>query len=87
MATLGSTKRHSMGDLTLYIFNFTAIATTDSYAVTNMPGIISCWNNVYAGANTLVTGTLDHTNSDTGCTFTIYAAVAATMDVYAVGIG
>ena len=87
MATLLSTKRHSMGDLTLYIFDFSAITTTDSYAVTNMAGVVDCWINCYAGANTLATACVDHTNSDTGTTFTIYGAIAASATVYAIGVG
>ena len=76
-----------MGDLTLYIFAFSAITTTDSYAVTNMPGVIDCWITGYAGANTLTTAVVDHTNSDTGCTFTIYGAIAASATVFAIGHG
>ena len=40
MATLGSVSRHSVGDLTLYRFKFSSLATTDAYAVTNMPGAV-----------------------------------------------
>lgn len=87
MATLGSVTRHSAGDLTLYIFKFTTIATTDAYAVTNMPGVVAAWTSTYVGANTAVTN-VKYTNSGTGVTLTLYSTVdASSANVFVLGVG
>ncbi len=87
MATLGSVTRHSAGDLTLYHFKFTSIATTDAYAVTNMCGALGAWVSTYVGANTGVTN-VNFTNSGTGVTFTLYTTVAASSaSVFVLGTG
>ena len=88
MATLSSVSRHSMGDLTLYIFKFSSLATTDAYAVTNMAGVIDAWIGSYAGTNTLNAAGVSFTNSDTGTTFTIISCVdTTTASVFALGMG
>ena len=82
MATLSTVTRHSAGDLTLYHFYFTAVSTTDAYAITNMPGAIGVWGCPYAGANTLTTFSAIHSNSSTGVTLTMYWAIACSANVF-----
>ena len=88
MATLSSVSRHSIGDLTLYHFKFSSIATTDAYMVTNMPGVVGAWISPDAGSTTGSATTVSYTNSGTGVTFTIYPTVATTTaSLFALGVG
>ena len=87
MATLASSSRNSIGDLTLYSFYFSTIATTDSYNVTNLPGVIGAVMSPWSGANTLNNMCLTYTNSTTGCTLSFIGASASSARVYVFGQG
>jgi len=86
MATLASQERHSLGDLTLQILNFSAIAAADSYNLTNSPGIVGVWAAPWAGTGS---GGIDlsFTNSSTGGTLSFVVTAAATASVYVLSQG
>lgn len=88
MATLSSVARHSIGDLTLYHFKFSSIATDDTYAVTNMPGAVGAWCSPWAGTSTLGSMSVDYTNSSTGVTISFTPRVDTTTgSVFVLGLG
>jgi hypothetical protein len=76
-ATLGSVERHSMGDLTLTKLNFTVIAASDTYGITNFPGALGCWISPWAIAVTAYLS-VNYTNSGTGVTLSFVGENSAT---------
>lgn len=75
-----SVARHSMGDLTMFIVEFTNMVTASTWA-SKIPGTVGCWLRTYAGATTgeaALLGTVNYTNSDTGTTFTFLPVTNAT---------
>lgn len=86
-ATLSSSERHSIGDLTLYSLKFTTISTTDAYSISNMAGAIGVFMSSWAGITTLNTMNVTYTNSGTGVSLTFCGGAAATGTVYVLGHG
>ena len=86
-ATLSTSERHSIGDLTLYSLYFTTISTTDAYAISNMAGAIGVVMSPWSGVNTLNNMCVTWTNSGTGVTLTFIGATASSGRVYVFGHG
>ena len=86
MATLATQERHSMGDLTLHVLKFSAVAVTDNYSLTNSPGIIGAWGSPFAA-----TGSggfsLNFTNSATGGTLDFTVGTAGSVNAYVIAQG
>ena len=80
-ATLASQERHSIGDLTLQLLNFSSIAVSDTYAMTGSPGIVGVWASPWAGTGSGGIN-LKFTNSSTGGTLEFVVVAAATASVY-----
>jgi hypothetical protein len=85
-ATLGSQERHSLGDLTLQILNFSSVAVSDTYALTNSPGIVGVWAAPWAGTGS---GGINvrFSNSATGGTLEFVVTATATASVYVLSQG
>ena len=85
-ATLASQERHSLGDLTLHVLNFSAIAVSDTYSLTNSAGIIGVWAAPWAGTGS---GGINirYSNSSTGGTLEFVVTAAATASVYVLAQG
>lgn len=86
-ATLSTSERHSIGDLTLYLLYFSSISTTDAYAISNLPGAIGAFISPWAGTSTLNNMDVTWTNSNTGTTLTFCGASASSGYVYVLGRG
>ena len=81
-ATLASQERHSLGDLTLQVLNFSNVAvTSDTYALTNSPGIVGVWGTPWAGTGSGGIA-LRFTNSATGGTLEFCMTAASSATVY-----
>ena len=76
-----------MGDLTLYQFAFTTIATTDAYSVTNFVGAVGAWISPWCGVTTFNSVDVSYTNSSTGLSLSFIGASASTATVYVLGGG
>jgi hypothetical protein len=87
MATLSSSERHSIGDLTLYSLKFTTISTTDAYSISNMAGAVGAFISSWGGTTTLNTMSITYTNSSTGVSLTLCGGAAVTGTVYLLGHG
>lgn len=85
-ATLASQERHSMGDLTLHVLKFSAIAVSDTYALTNSPGIIGAWGCIWAGSGSGGLA-LNFTNSASGGTLEFVVTAASSANVYVLAQG
>lgn len=85
-----ATYRHSAGDLTMHVAEFSNIVTASTWA-SKIPGVKYCWIRPYAGTSTgeaALTMSVNCTNSDTGATFTFYpVSNATTGTLFALSIG
>jgi len=68
------------------VLNFSAIAASDNYSLTNSAGLIGIWGAPWAGTGS---GGIDlkFTNSSTGGTLSFVVTAAATATVYVLAQG
>ena len=73
MAAISATsvKRHSCGDLTMHIIQFTGVITTGGTYSSGIPGVVAYWARSYAGTTT-GEAALVMSVTESNSTFTFY---------------
>jgi len=80
MATLSTTRRESVGSLTLYIFTLTSVADTDTFASGLGGNVAGYWANAITNEGTAGDEGVNVANSSG--TFTFYLKTTGTVHLY-----
>jgi len=80
MATLSTTKRESLGSLTLLIFTLTTVADTETFASGLGSNVIGYWANAITNESTA--GEEDVNVANSSGTFTFYLKTTGTVILY-----
>jgi len=75
-ATVSSTNRHSMGDLTLFVVKFSSLADTNTYASGLGTNVVDQW--ARAGTDESTQGQEGWNVANSSGTFTFYGKTTAT---------
>lgn len=75
-ATLSTTERHNAGSLTLYVFTFSSVADTNTYASGLGSNVVGYWAN--AETNEATAGDEGFNVANSSGTFTFYGKTTAT---------